>query len=156
MRNPEEIKRLAYERLEEANILCENEKYDGAFYLAGYSIELILKAKICEHFGVDNLFDFDGNVALPAGVRDVRKALKTHDITALLMLSGLKIKLQDSKANNKILDKTMTRLFHDSGHCLWSEQVRYQQNSQEPENVIELILLLKNKAEGLLQWVEKN
>ena len=156
MRDPEEIKKLAYERLEEASILCDNKKYDGAFYLAGYSIELMLKAKICEHFGVDNLFDFDGNTVLPAGVKDVRKALKTHDITALFMLSGLKIKLQDAKVSNKVLDRTMTRLFHDSGHCLWSEQLRYQQNSQEPENVIELIFLLKDKTKGLLQWIEKS
>ena len=156
MKNPEEIKELAYVRLEEASILCDHRKYDGAFYLAGYSIELILKAKICEHFGVDNLFDFEGNTALPAGVKDVRKALKTHDITALLMLSGSKTKLQDGKVRNKILDKTMTRLFHDSGHCLWSEQIRYQQNNQVPENVIELILLLKDKTDGLLQWIEKS
>ena len=30
---------------------------DGAFYLAGYSIELILKAKIYDRFGASNLFD---------------------------------------------------------------------------------------------------
>ncbi len=61
MKCPEEIKKLAYERLEEANILCANEKYDGAFYLVGYSIELMLKSKICERFDINNLFDESWN-----------------------------------------------------------------------------------------------
>lgn len=57
MTNPEEIKKLAFQRLKEAEILYKNEMYDGAFYLAGYSVELILKAKICERLGIPNLFD---------------------------------------------------------------------------------------------------
>jgi len=36
MINPIEIKRLARERLDEAEILFQNNKTDGAFYLAGY------------------------------------------------------------------------------------------------------------------------
>jgi HEPN domain-containing protein len=53
MKTVQEIKDIAFERLQEAAILCDNEKYDGAFYLAGYAIELMLKAKICERFDVD-------------------------------------------------------------------------------------------------------
>jgi len=151
--NPDEIKKLAYERSEEAGILCDNEKYDGAFYLAGYAIELMLKAKICENFGVNNLFDESETTK---SISFVRGKIKTHDIAVLLIFSGLKNKLQDDKASNNVLDKTMTRLFHDAGHCLWSEQIRYQRNFQKPENVIELILLLKDDKEGLLQWIEKN
>ena len=57
MDSPESIKALAWERLEEAEILYQNGKFDGAFYLSGYSVELMLKAKICERFGIPNLFD---------------------------------------------------------------------------------------------------
>ena len=46
MENIHEILKLATERLEEAQILYENNKPDGAFYLAGYSVELTLKAKV--------------------------------------------------------------------------------------------------------------
>ncbi|MDP3007736.1 MAG: HEPN domain-containing protein [Methylococcales bacterium] len=45
MKTAQEIKDIALERLQEAAILCDNGKYDGAFYLAGYSVELMLKAK---------------------------------------------------------------------------------------------------------------
>ena len=153
MKNSDEIKELAYERLEEAKILAENDKYDGAFYLAGYSIELMLKAKVCEHFDIDNLFDETCQIY---GVGETRKALKTHDITVLLIFSGLFSKLENAKSIDKVLMQTYTRLFATSGRCLWNEQVRYQSiGTQNPKNVQMLIALLQHQ-EGLLQWIEKN
>ncbi len=56
MINPQEIEKLAWQRLEEAKILYENKMFDGAFYLAGYSVELMLKSKICNRMGIPNLF----------------------------------------------------------------------------------------------------
>lgn len=152
MKNPSEIKKLAYERLDEAKILCEAGKYDGAFYLAGYSIELMLKAKICKHFGIDNLFD--GKNCKIKAIGEIKTAVQTHDIVALLIFSGLQTELEIAKTNSKVIDRTIARLFHASGHCIWSEKIRYQLNSQKPDNVKELILLL-NHDDGLLKWIEK-
>ena len=152
MQNPEEIKKLAYLRLEEADILCQVGKYDGAFYLAGYSIELMLKAKICNYFGINNLFDFNDN-KISHGVSNVRKALKTHDITVLFMLSGLKPKFDKAKSEKMILLKTNALLFEGSGKCSWNEQLRYQLNSQNSDKVKDLIDLLK-RDDGLLKWIE--
>ena len=61
MTNPQEIKKIAWVRIEEAECLCQGNLLDGSFYLAGYSVELLLKAKICERFGIPNLFnELDG------------------------------------------------------------------------------------------------
>jgi len=57
MKNPKEIFRIAESRISEANILLAAGYYDGAFYLAGYSIEMALKAKICLHLDIPNLFE---------------------------------------------------------------------------------------------------
>ena len=160
MKSPAEIKQLAVERLSEAQILCDNEKYDGAFYLAGYSIELMLKAKVCEHFGVDNLFDED---ATDQDVNELKNAVKTHDIRKLLVFSGLRNKFEKAKAeqneNGLRLMQTHTYLFSKQpkkNRCLWNEQVRYQAiGSQKAETVRELIELLLH-PEGLLQWINKN
>ncbi|MDQ7091234.1 MAG: hypothetical protein Q9M50_11460 [Methylococcales bacterium] len=150
MRNPNEIKNLSKLRLEEAKTLCNDDKYDGAFYLAGYSIELMLKAKICERFGVNNLFDDTCNIEW---VSKVRNKVKVHDINMLLVFSGLKDKLENDKSNDIILDKTLSKLFHVSGKCIWNEQTRYQLNYQEPSDVQELIRLL-GCGNGLLEWIE--
>lgn len=153
MRNSNEIKQLAYERLSEAQILCDNGKYDGAFYLAGYSIELMLKAKICQHLDIDDLFDTQCQIQ---GISEVRKAVKTHDIGILLIFSGLISKFDIAKSTDITLAEINSLLFTSSGRCLWNEQIRYQPcGSQEPENVQRFISLLQHK-EGLLQWIAKN
>lgn len=153
MKNPEEIKRIAIERLEEAAILCDSEKYDGAFYLAGYSIELMLKAKICERFDVENLFDEKVN---KDGINKVRNTVKLHDISLLLIFSGLRKKLDVEKENNIILGKTIARLFDAENKCLWDEKSRYQPiGSQNADDVRELINLLLDE-EGLIQWIQNN
>ena len=153
MRGPDDIKKLAYERLEEASILCDNKKYDGAFYLAGYSIELILKAKICEHWAIPGLFD---DKYQEQGISEIRKAVKTHDVAVLFIFSGLKIKFEAAKGLDKVLMQTYSRLFETSGRCIWSEQVRYQPcGTQNSENIQELMALLQHK-QGILQWIESN
>jgi len=153
MKAAEEIKRLAFERLQEAVILCDNGKYDGAFYLAGYSIELMLKAKVCEQWDIPSLFDENYQTH---GISEVRRAIKTHDIAVLLIFSGLKAKFDLAKSINKELMGLNTLLFTTSGRCLWNEQVRYQvPGSQSPENVIAFIAFLQHE-EGLLQWINKN
>lgn len=45
----EELKKLAKTRLIEAKALLDNELYDGARYLAGYVIELALKARVLQN-----------------------------------------------------------------------------------------------------------
>lgn len=92
MTNPKEIKELALQRLKEADVLFQNKMCDGAFYLAGYSVELILKAKICERLGIPNLFDEKNTDANSIeGIGEIRKPLKTHNLFTLLIFSGLKI-----------------------------------------------------------------
>jgi len=42
--NYKDLKKLSTLRIEEAKVLLDNNKYSGSYYLAGYSIELALKA----------------------------------------------------------------------------------------------------------------
>ena len=93
MINPDEIRKLANQRLKEAEILYQNGQYDGAYYLAGYAVELSLKAKNCERLGLPNLFDeTDGATNSIKGISEIRKTLKTHNLQILLIFCGLKHK----------------------------------------------------------------
>ncbi|MDD2723494.1 MAG: hypothetical protein PHH59_05640 [Methylovulum sp.] len=159
MNSAAEIKQLADVRLEEAEILCVAGKYDGAFYLAGYSVELMLKAKICENFGIDALFD--ESLQTPYGIRAVRDSVKKHDIRVLFIYSGLLAKFQKAKAYKQKLMTAYSYLIKASGKdtkedTLWSEQVRYLPiGSKKQQEVQELIELLKDN-EGLLKWIRDN
>lgn len=127
MTNPEEIRKLAQQRLKEAQILFNNGMCDGAFYLAGYSVELTLKAKICERLGIPNLFDEKHPTTNSIkGISDIRKVLKTHNLFILLIFSGLKLKFDNDKAINKDLAKANSLLFN-----AWDENARYKPCGQQ-------------------------
>jgi len=153
MKNADVIKQLAFDRLDESVVLCDNGKFDGAFYLAGYSIELMLKAKVCERLGIDNLFD---EQCQTYGVAEVRKALKTHDLAVLLIFSGLHFSFQRAKSEHLHFAEMNCLLFSRSGKSLWSEQTRYlPTGTQNPKDVKTLIKWLQHE-EGFLQWINKN
>lgn len=152
MDTPEEIEKLSIERFEEAKILFESGKYDGAYYLSGYSIELALKAKICKRFGVPNLFTFhESKLQGIGGIFEVRKAVKTHNLLTLLMFSGLKVKFDIDKASNKSLSLGSSIFFQN-----WSEQLRYRPCGSVGEKECKELIELLSKGEGILKWIETN
>ena len=152
MTNPTEIRNLAKQRLSEAEILYQNGKYDGAFYLAGYSIELTLKAKICERLGIPNLFDeTDANTNSIKGISEIRKTLKTHNLFTLLIFSGLKIKFDNDKATNIELAKANSLLFN-----AWDENARYKPCGHMLDKDVEKLINLLSQSNGILSWIEQN
>lgn len=148
MNTSEEIKKLAELRLEEAQILLDNGKTNGAFYLLGYTIELYLKYKICKLLNIDNLFD--ESCVLRKKYFEGRNPFFSHDLNTLLVFSGLKLKFDEAKSQDKILFKT-TSLLVD----VWSEKSRYDIQPKKEEDVKASIELLKNEN-GLLSWIQKN
>lgn len=148
MNTSEEIKKLAELRLEEAEILLDNGKTNGAFYLLGYTIELYLKYKICKLLNIENLFD--ESCSLKKKYFDGRNPFFSHDLNTLLVFSGLKLKFDEAKSENQILFKT-TSLLVD----VWSEKSRYDIQPKNKEDVKASIELLKNEN-GLLSWIQKN
>lgn len=78
------LQSLAYTRLDEARILLDNGKYDGAYYLSGYVIELALKARIAKltdaHDFPDKKFVNDNH---------------THELSVLLTNSELKKRISN-------------------------------------------------------------
>ena len=81
--NRQELKCLARLRLREAEALHAAGIYDGAAYLAGYAVEMALKARICRVLGVP-----DYPLAGP-----LKPAYAVHDLAQLALLAGLKQRL---------------------------------------------------------------
>lgn len=152
MTNPIEIRNLARLRLSEAEILYQHGKYDGAFYLAGYSVELTLKAKICERLGIPNLFD-ETNASANSikGIGEIRKTLKTHNLFTLLIFSGLKVQFDNQKSANIVLAKANALLFN-----AWDENVRYKPVGHKLYNEVEILINLLSNSNGILSWIEQN
>ncbi len=74
---------LAKSRFEEAKVLQQNGKFEGAIYLSGYAVELMLKRHIIK---ISNWPKYPS-----PGDKDLNNysSFKTHDLDVLLKLSGL-------------------------------------------------------------------
>src|SRR6266496_2096156 len=81
-----DLEAIARSRLREAKALFKDRHYDGAAYLCGYSIEIGLKARICRHLKWSGYPENQGESKWS-------QALKTHDLDALLDLSGVRTRI---------------------------------------------------------------
>ena len=84
-----ELRSISAARLEDAQALFNAGHYDGVVYLCGYSVELALKARICE------TLNWEG---YPSTNREFRDYLtfRTHDLKVLLRLSGQESRIIES------------------------------------------------------------
>ncbi len=100
---------LAKCRFEEAKILVSNNKADGAVYLCGYAIELMLKRRIVRILEWDgfpeNRPEFEG-----------KQSFKSHNLSLLLVLSGMEKKIQS--------DDSLYAKWQIAG--AWDSEIRYR------------------------------
>ncbi|MFA6916136.1 MAG: hypothetical protein WC222_07045 [Parachlamydiales bacterium] len=89
----DKAKYLSNSRLEEAKILLNENRFSGAYYLAGYSIELGLKSVICKAFKSETIPD-----------KKFVVSLHSHNLVDLMNLSGLKIEFEKAKKINPQLE----------------------------------------------------
>ena len=139
-----ELKKLTQLRLKEANALCDKRLYDGSCYLAGYCIELALKAAICKRMGTPNFFE---------SIRpETARAFKIHNLDELITLAGLRPKFEthiitnvDFQTNWSFIKTTIN----------WSEQLRYQSGKNQSETQT-MLFALTDPQNGILPWIKKH
>mgnify|MGYP000467504503 FL=1 len=109
---PTELSRLAEERLIDAKTLFEAERYDGAFYICGYALEMALKSRVCHSLNWDEY---------PGNGKDGYKSFRTHKFDDLLHLSGVE---------KEIRAKLMSEW---SIVMKWDPEIRYSSEKQKKE-----------------------
>jgi hypothetical protein len=137
MKSQSEIKKLAKQKLEAAKCLLENEHYDDAFYLAGYSVELYLKAMICKTLGVDSFFSFD-KIS-----KEHYRPFKIHDYEVLLVFSGIYSAFQTAMSEPEFA-KTWDVVEK------WNENWRYASDLDKGR-----VKLFVNASEIICSWIQK-
>lgn len=100
---------LAQARYRESLILLENNKPDGAVYLCGYALELILKYRIVK------TLDWDGYPDTEEEFRPYR-SFRIHGLDTLLHLSGLEKKI---RSDNTIYARWQIA-------STWNSEIRYK------------------------------
>jgi HEPN domain-containing protein len=77
----QDLRKIARARLADAQVLFSQRRYDGAYSLCGYAMELTLKARICRSLKW---------AGYPESRREFQgyESFRTHDFDVLLRLSG--------------------------------------------------------------------
>src|ERR1039457_2278627 len=76
MISTKDLRAIARTRLSDAEVLLAAKRFDGAFYICGYAVELALKARICR------TLKWSG---FPENEKDFKgfRSVKTHDLAVL-------------------------------------------------------------------------
>jgi HEPN domain-containing protein len=91
MISTKDLRVIARARLRDAQVLLKAKRFDGAFYLSGYAVELALKARICRTLKWREF---------PQSGREFEdfRSLRTHNLEVLLKFSGVEERVTAKRA----------------------------------------------------------
>ncbi len=121
-------------RLEDAQVLIHARRYAGACYLAGYAVELTLKAVIAQQFRA-------GDIPDPKFVREVY----THNLDALIGLADLREALRECIAGWLPFAGNWGVVKE------WVPESRYDLIDQATAQI--MIHAITTDGEGVLPWI---
>jgi HEPN domain-containing protein len=129
-----ELEALSQARRQEAVALFRARQYSGAYYLAGYAVELAIKACIAKRFRAGVIPD-----------RRVVQSVYSHDLEALIGVAGLRDEL-DTDLRASLAFRNAWGAVRD-----WNEQSRYAVwDATEAEHLIKAV---GDDNNGVLQWL---
>jgi hypothetical protein len=133
--NRSDLQSLADLRIAEAQALYAAGFFDGAYYLAGYSVECALKACIAR---LTNEHDFPDN--------KFAQSCFTHVIESLVRLAGLTVQRDaDAPHGSRLADSWF--IVKD-----WTESSRYQRIAEPKARM--LIEAITHSTDGVLPWIK--
>jgi HEPN domain-containing protein len=132
--NRELLQQLAKQHLGDAQVLLDQKRWP-AYYLAGYSVECVLKACIAKRTRAHDFPD-----------RDFARDVYTHSLTRLLEHAGLKQARVERSETSREFKLSWAEVLK------WSEESRYDLSTgeQEAKNLINAISDNSDNQEGVL------
>lgn len=138
MPSRQELKAIARLRLREAEALYGVGLYDGAAYLAGYVVEMALKARICRFLGL----------AEYPSTGPLKPVYAVHDLDQLALLAGLRPQLSPANA----------ALFANwSVAQPWKPDRRYTApGTYTRQDALDILNAIRDPNGGILRWIAKH
>ena len=143
------LRELVDQKLKDADVLIANRRYASAIYIAGYSLELALKLKVCKIFNFvqgfpENKAEFifyQNSVKsqpLLAGTITQIKDIRNHDLNKLLFYSGVEYQIRLNFLNewNLVVG--------------WDPEMRYKSQKVLKREAISNIKAIKTLVQNIL------
>jgi hypothetical protein len=133
-----EFQRLSLSRLSEAELLLSAGHWNGAYYLAGYVVELALKACIIKMLMMTDAFP----------PQNFSSGCYTHNLERLLETARLTGELSSTVGMDSVFG------LHWSITCRWSEQLRYHEIDEVEARA--LLTAITDHEHGVLAWIQSH
>lgn len=130
------LQSLAEAKLNDAKLLFQNGRFSNAYYLAGYAIEIGLKACIASQFSAETIPD-----------KSFVNEIYSHDIQKLAKLAGLSTELQKQSDNDVNFGANWALV------AQWSEGTRYE--SIDSITAQAFFAAIEDQPSGVFQWIKK-
>lgn len=131
------LKKLAVARVEDAQLLLDNRRASSAYYLAGYAVEMALKAYIAGLFQPDTIPD-----------KGLVNVIFTHKLDQLMAASGLLPRFNSACRADPNLEANWGFVTQ------WNEQSRYE--IIDPAVATALVAAIVGEDHGVFRWLEPN
>ena len=132
-----DLQRLAKIRLEDAMLLLQNNRASSAYYLAGYAVELALKACAADLFQNNTIPD-----------KNLVNALYTHSLENLMATSGLLPELKADIKNDAAFGANWGIV------TKWNVSSRYE--FWDPMAAASIIQAIVDEKHGVFPWLKKH
>ena len=130
-----DLQAVAQSKIDDAQYLLANKSYSNAFYLAGYAVEIGLKACIAKQFFADAIPD-------KKFVMDIH----VHDLRRLIGLAGLTAELRTKEATSRQFSLNWALVTE------WTPEVRYGAVDAMTARV--MLLAITDTTDGVLPWIK--
>jgi len=134
--NRADLQALATTRLEDARTLLRNERFAGAYYLAGYAVECALKSCIAKR---TREHDFPDKSTVAQSW--------THDLEKLVKTAQMELALQQRIDSDRVFARCWNEVKE------WSEESRY--DSIAPLKAQALLRAIEEPGHGVLSWLRE-
>ena len=130
-----ELQALAQSKLDDSLLLLTNSRFSNAYYLAGYAVELGLKACIAKQFVADAIPDLQ-----------LVKDTHTHKLDQLIGTAGLRIELLKEQKSDKLFNEYWGIAVR------WSSDSRY--DSTDKMLAQYLMTAIADDKHGVMRWIK--
>lgn len=130
-----DLQKLAQVKFDDAVLLCDHGRFGNSFYLAGYSVELGLKACVAKQIREHQIPD----KALINGVY-------THDFAKLVGFAGLSAILKQQQDDDQLFQS------YWGITAEWQPDARYAMNDSMSAEL--LLTAIGDPEHGVLQWIK--
>ena len=130
-----DLQAYAQAKLDDATILFQSGRFSSAYYLAGYAVELGLKACIAAQITAETIPE-----------KAFIMKIFQHDFENLVGLAGLTTKLKDQKETDSQFGANWGIVKE------WSPEARYE--TRDVTSAQTLITAIAEPDSGVLQWIK--